>query len=63
MPIAVVSPTPSANSPGPIKHLVFLHDTPSRALSDPSARAFSSGCIRVEHPFELAEKVLDDPQK
>ena len=46
----------------PNRHFVFLHDTPSRALFGKSARAFSSGCIRVEHPFELAEKLLDDPE-
>ncbi|MEE4606703.1 MAG: hypothetical protein V2J65_35855 [Desulfobacteraceae bacterium] len=26
-------------------------------------RTFSSGCIRVERPFELAELLLDDPVK
>ena len=26
-------------------------------------RTFSSGCIRVERPFELAELLLDDPGK
>jgi murein L,D-transpeptidase YcbB/YkuD len=44
----------------PNKHFVFLHDTPSKSLFDREARAFSSGCIRVEAPFELAEKILDD---
>lgn len=42
----------------PNKHFVFLHDTPSRALFDHSARAFSSGCIRVENPLDLAERLL-----
>jgi len=41
-------------------HLVFLHDTPSRELFDRSGRAFSSGCIRVEHPVDLAELLLAD---
>ena len=45
----------------PNPHFVFLHDTPSRALFDRPDRTFSSGCIRVERPFELAEIVLDDP--
>jgi len=44
----------------PNKHAIYLHDTPSRSLFSRDARAFSSGCIRVEHPFEFAEKLLDD---
>ena len=42
----------------PNKHAVYLHDTPSKALFGKSARAFSSGCIRVENPFDLAEQLL-----
>ena len=45
----------------PNPHLVYLHDTPSRELFDRPERAFSSGCIRVENPFELAELLLNDP--
>ncbi len=47
----------------PNPHLVYLHDTPSRSLFDQTDRAFSSGCIRVEKPFELAELLLNDPEK
>jgi murein L,D-transpeptidase YcbB/YkuD len=47
----------------PNKHFVFLHDTPSKSLFDRETRTFSSGCIRVENPFELAEQLLDDPEK
>ena len=47
----------------PNPHFVFLHDTPSKALFERTSRAFSSGCIRVEHPFELAELLLDDAIK
>jgi murein L,D-transpeptidase YcbB/YkuD len=44
----------------PNKHAVYLHDTPSRHNFGRSARAFSSGCIRVENPLELAALLLDD---
>ncbi|MBT8442482.1 MAG: L,D-transpeptidase family protein [Gammaproteobacteria bacterium] len=47
----------------PNEHFVFLHDTPSRYLFDRAERAFSSGCIRVENPFELAELLLDEPDQ
>jgi murein L,D-transpeptidase YcbB/YkuD len=42
----------------PNEHAVYLHDTPSRALFERAERAFSSGCIRVESPLELAELLL-----
>jgi murein L,D-transpeptidase YcbB/YkuD len=35
----------------PNKHLVYLHDTPSRSLFVREDRTFSSGCIRVENPL------------
>jgi murein L,D-transpeptidase YcbB/YkuD len=44
----------------PNEHFVFLHDTPSKSLFNRDARTFSSGCIRVENPFELAELLLSD---
>jgi murein L,D-transpeptidase YcbB/YkuD len=47
----------------PNKHLVFIHDTPSKSLFESTDRTFSSGCIRTEKPFELAEILLDDPAK
>jgi murein L,D-transpeptidase YcbB/YkuD len=47
----------------PNEHFVFLHDTPSRYLFDRAARAFSSGCIRVEDPLKLAELLLDAPDE
>jgi murein L,D-transpeptidase YcbB/YkuD len=42
----------------PNEHFVYLHDTPSRDLFERDNRAFSSGCIRVENPFELAQLLL-----
>lgn len=44
----------------PNAHAVYLHDTPSRNLFARADRSFSSGCIRVEHPLELAERLLRD---
>ena len=35
----------------PNKHLIYLHDTPSRELFKRPERTFSSGCIRVDRPF------------
>jgi murein L,D-transpeptidase YcbB/YkuD len=46
----------------PNPYLVYLHDSPAKSLYDLDQRAFSSGCIRVHKPFELAELVLNDPQ-
>jgi murein L,D-transpeptidase YcbB/YkuD len=43
----------------PNPHSVYLHDTPSKSLFREPERAFSSGCIRIEHPLELAELLLD----
>lgn len=40
------------------KHAIYLHDTPDRHLFKRSARNFSSGCIRLERPVELAELLL-----
>ncbi len=42
----------------PNPHFVFLHDTNHRELFDRTRRTFSSGCIRLRNPFDLAEKLL-----
>jgi murein L,D-transpeptidase YcbB/YkuD len=42
----------------PNDHSVYLHDTPSRDLFERDSRAFSSGCIRLEEPLELALDLL-----
>jgi murein L,D-transpeptidase YcbB/YkuD len=43
----------------PNPHSIFLHDTPSRELFASDTRTFSSGCIRVEQPLDLAAALLD----
>ncbi|MDX2454445.1 L,D-transpeptidase family protein [Desulfosarcina sp.] len=42
---------------------VYLHDTPNRSLFKRVQRDFSSGCIRVEAPFVLADFVLAGDQR
>jgi len=42
----------------PNRFSVYLHDTPDRDLFRRTTRAFSSGCIRVQNPIELAAFVL-----
>lgn len=45
---------------------IYLHDTPTKHLFSRSSRAYSSGCIRIARPFDLAYELLrdsfDDPQ-
>lgn len=38
---------------------IYMHDTPDRYLFRRPDRAFSSGCIRLEQPMALLEKVLE----
>jgi len=53
-----------ANALGRVKFLfpnpydVYLHDTPARELFQKDARTFSSGCIRLAKPLELAAYLL-----
>lgn len=42
----------------PNSYNVYIHDTPSRRYFARDDRAMSSGCIRIEKPFELAELLL-----
>lgn len=46
----------------PNKHAVYMHDTPLKRLFGQSARAFSSGCVRVEKVSEFVAWLLG-PQK
>jgi murein L,D-transpeptidase YcbB/YkuD len=55
------------NSLGLIKFMfpndfnIYLHDTPQGELFNKDVRAFSHGCIRLQHPDELAQFVLGWP--
>lgn len=44
----------------PNNHMVYLHDTPSQGLFSRQQRAFSSGCIRVQGVFQLAQMLFED---
>ena len=47
----------------PNKFAVYLHDTPKRSLFEETVRDFSSGCIRIERPMDVASYLLTgDPQ-
>ncbi|MCA3598012.1 MAG: L,D-transpeptidase family protein [Methylobacterium sp.] len=62
--ISVRQPPGERNALGHVKfmfpnsHAVYLHDTPGRHLFRNEIRAFSSGCVRVDQPFVLAEHLL-----
>ncbi|MEZ4853572.1 murein L,D-transpeptidase [Flavobacterium sp.] len=47
----------------PNKRLVYLHDTNHRNYFSREDKALSSGCVRVENPFNLAEKILVQEDK
>jgi len=59
----------SSNALGRIKFVfpnefsIYLHDTPARNLFNMTRRAFSSGCIRIEKPMELAAYLLQNNSK
>ncbi|HEX2548780.1 MAG TPA: L,D-transpeptidase family protein, partial [Gammaproteobacteria bacterium] len=41
---------------------IYMHDTPARNLFSQPRRAFSSGCIRLERPYDLAFYLMkNDP--
>lgn len=43
----------------PNQYNIFIHDTPSRYLFTKTDRIFSSGCIRINKPLDLAQILLD----
>jgi L,D-transpeptidase YcbB len=68
-PVTVRQKPGAGNALGNVKfifansHSVFLHDTPSRYFFERESRAFSHGCVRVQHPLKLAEYLLADPER
>lgn len=42
----------------PNQYSVYLHDTPTKNLFQRESRAYSSGCVRLEKPLELAALLL-----
>jgi murein L,D-transpeptidase YcbB/YkuD len=47
----------------PNRHLVYLHDTNHRDYFSREYRALSSGCVRIENPLDLSEKILNNEKK
>ncbi|WP_347905322.1 L,D-transpeptidase family protein [Pseudomonas purpurea] len=47
----------------PNPYSVYLHDTPSQALFQKGPRAFSSGCVRVEHALQLRDLLLSPAER
>lgn len=47
----------------PNEYAVYLHDTNDRTLFDRNERNLSSGCVRIEYPFELVSLLMEsDPE-
>ena len=47
----------------PNEYSIYLHGTPAHELFSEAKRTFSSGCIRIEKPMELADYLLKDNSK
>lgn len=43
----------------PNKYAVYLHDTNNRDLFQRNERNLSSGCVRIEYPFEFASLLME----
>lgn len=63
-PYTVIQQPGTHNSLGIIKfefnnpYSVYVHDTPKKNLFNNVYRSFSHGCMRCEHPVELAKEIL-----
>ena len=65
-------PPGASNALGKVKfmfpnpHSIYLHDTPDKHLFSREVRAYSSGCVRLNDPFDFAYELLsrqeDDPK-
>ena len=42
----------------PNKYSIYLHDTPTKYYFDFETRAYSHGCVRVQHALDLADHIL-----
>jgi L,D-transpeptidase YcbB len=72
-PFTVRQPPGDLNALGLVKFMfpnpdaIYLHDTPSKNLFARDIRAYSSGCIRLNDPFDLAYHLLarqvDNPKE
>jgi len=64
-PYALVQKAGPINELGQVKFLfpnrfgVCMHDTPKKHLFTLFSRAFSHGCIRLQNPMDLAERLLE----
>ncbi|MBL4669420.1 MAG: L,D-transpeptidase family protein [Flavobacteriales bacterium] len=43
----------------PNRSSIYFHDTPSKRYFKNEIRAYSHGCVRVQHPLKLAEIILE----
>lgn len=63
-PFKVVQDPGRKNSLGVVKfdfyneHSVYFHDTPAKGLFGADVRAYSHGCMRTQHPIDLAKTIL-----
>jgi len=46
----------------PNQYNVYLHDTPTRGLFDREERRYSSGCVRLQNPANLAAYLMETPR-
>jgi murein L,D-transpeptidase YcbB/YkuD len=47
----------------PNKYAVYLHDTDNKTLLTRRYKLYSSGCMRVDKPFELMDILLENAKK
>jgi len=47
----------------PNKYAVYIHDTDNKSLLERRYKIYSSGCIRVDKPFDLLDIMLPHPQQ